>query len=182
MYRENQSLSAHDTEKFLLAFYSQYNRYVYKLAWQYGKNVHDVDELVQEVWLNYCEMVDNLMKVTQENQMTYIAASVRNTAVSIARKKRPEYPLEVLSDITYDEAEILNNVFDKQLKIQHFQRLWPQVPYQAREILERKYILMESDAQIGTAMGIGAASVRMYLTRARKVAFSTLAEYKESLI
>lgn len=90
------------------------------------------------------------------------------------RKQHKECPLEYADSIAYQEAELLNNIMDRKTQVEVFRKVWPSVPANAREILERKYILNESDAEIAEAMGIGKNSVRMALTRARKTALAAL--------
>lgn len=167
---------------FLSQFYCMYSKFVYHQAWKYCNTQHDVDDLTQEVWLKLCTRGHQLYSYSAEQQTAYVAATVRNTAISLARKKTGECPLEFAGGISFNESDVLNEIFDRQLKIQTFQKIWPTVPNQTRELLERKYIMKESDQEIAKAMGISAGSVRMYLTRARKTAFAVLGEYKKDLI
>ena len=167
---------------FLHQFYDAYARFVYKLAWETGCPNSDVEDLVQEVWLRLCTKEKLLMEFTKERQLAYIATTVRNTAVSMARRRIGEYPLESAHLLFFDEASILNAIFDRQIRIKCFYEVWKQVPPASREILERKYVLLETDGEIAAALGIKCSSLRMYLTRARKCAGSILSQYKDKLI
>lgn len=182
MLKTGESAYESKGSQFMVMLYSMYSKYVYHLAWKYCISTFDVDDLVQEVWLKLCTKGDQLSGYSREQQVAYIAATVRNTAISKARKKTEAYPLELAAGIFFNEADILNEIFDRQLKIQTFQKIWPTVPVQARELLERKYMMMESDQEIAEVMGISIGSVRMYLTRARKIAFTALEEYRDNLI
>ena len=164
------------------AFYDRYSRYVYKLAWQHCGCGIEVDDLVQEVWLRLCAKADELITFPPERQLCYISVTLRNTAISLARKEVDTLPLDVACGLAYQEVDSVNNALDRQLSKQHFQQLWPLIPQSVRELLERKYLLEESDAEIAHAMGIGVNSVRMYLSRARKIALSILSEHREQLI
>lgn len=166
----------------LLHIYDMYSKFTYHQAWKYFDSVHDVEDLVQEVWLKLCTKEEQLGGYSREQQAAYISTTVRNTAVSMMRKRTGEYPLEIAAGIGINEAEVLNEILDRRLKSHAFQQIWPNVPFSARELLERKYILMESDRTIAEAMGISPGSVRMYLTRARKTALSVLAEYRSLLL
>lgn len=172
---------AQDIQAFLVWFYQEYSRFIYKLALQTCYDTTDVEDLVQEVWLRLCAKGELLSQLPKERHLSYIASAVRNTAISIARKYKKEYPLECAYAISYNEADALNAIFDRQIKIQRFRELWPQVPAASREILERKYTLFETDEEIACDLGIKPASVRMYLTRARNTAFATLIQHKEDL-
>lgn len=176
------SIPVQTTHNFLLWLYSEYSRYVYKLAWQITSNKADVDDLVQEVWVRLCSKGDLLVNFSKERHLSYINTTIKNTAISIARRQTTEWPLEFADTLSYDETEILNALFDRQMKIHHFQKLWCLVPSAARELLERKYILLETDEEIARNLGIKASSVRMYLTRARNTACAILSQYKGDLI
>lgn len=49
-------------------------------------------------------------------------------------------------------------------------RIWPQLDSRTRQLLEDKYFLNMSDAEIASALGVKPSSVRMPLTRARSKA------------
>ena len=172
-------ISVHETEKKVQHLYDEYSLYVYKRAWQYCSNAVHIDDLVQEVWMNICANPDRVFQLPKPQLMAYLSATVRNTACSLARSAPVELPLEDASRLTYNEADILNTILDRRLSVEAFRSVWPYVPEQARELLERKYFLEESDAEIAQALGIRSSSVRMYLSRARKTALSVLNEYRD---
>lgn len=175
-------VSAQERYEFLEQCYDRYRLYVYKLAWQFGNPKIEVEDLVQEVWAKLCTKADKLILQSSEQQLAYISATVRNTAISLTRQRQIEVPLENAYGISYNEADVLNCILDRRLSARRFQQIWPHIPQSARELLERKYLLDESDTEIARAMGIGTNSVRMYLSRARKTALAVLLEYKEQLI
>lgn len=167
---------------FIHELYETYSRLIYKEAWKYFDSIYDVEDLVQEVWIKLCQKVDQLYGFSKAQTLSYIITSVKNNAISMMRKQHPECPLEYADNIAYHEVELLNNIVDREMRIEIFRQIWPCVPAGARELLERKYILNESDAEIADAMGIGKNSVRMALTRARKTAFSILEKKKSMLL
>lgn len=48
-------------------------------------------------------------------------------------------------------------------------RIWPQLDSRTQQLLEDKYVLNMSDAEIASVLGVKSSSVRMLLTRARSV-------------
>jgi len=162
------------TEDFLNQLYTTYSKFIYKEAWKYCNDSEDVDDLVQEVWVKLCSKGDMLSGFSKQQHCTYLSAAVRNTAISLARKKRETLPLDFAEQYGYNEPELLNERLDRQLTVDLFRKAWPQIPLETREILERKYILSQSDKEIARTMQIGENSVRMYLTRARKTALALL--------
>lgn len=177
-----EKLYKEDPEAFFSWFYEVYRRFVYKEAWKYFNNAFDVDDLVQEVWLRLCNKGDQLCTYPKTQQCAYVAVVIRNSAISLARKQNENLPLEFAENLAYDEAAILNDIFDRKMKIEEFRKAWPLVPEHDRELLERKYFLLESDAEIASVMGIGKNSVRMALSRARKTAFLVLQGKKNKLL
>lgn len=171
-----------ETNVFITQLYDQYNRYTYKLAWQYCKFEYEVSDLVQEVWLKLYLKAEKLLSLSPEQQISYISTTLRNTALSYFRKENITLPLDSANGVAINEPDILDRILDRRSNIQRFYQLWTLVPQPARELLERKYFLEETDAEIAIAMGIGRNSVRMYLTRARKTAYSVLAEHKEAIM
>ena len=55
-----------------------------------------------------------------------------------------------------------------------FHTVWKQMPTDIRLLLERKYILGQADAEIAADLGIRPESVRMRLTRAKRIAAKEL--------
>lgn len=157
-------------------FYERYQRFIFNEAWKYRSTLPDVEDLVQEVWGSLCSKIDLLLTLSHNQVLVYLSTSVRNTAITLSRKVLSTLPLEYAEKIAYDEAALLNAIMDRRLRIAAFRKVWMAVPSRERELLERKYILLESDAEIAHALGIQASSVRMALTRARKLAFSILQE------
>lgn len=162
--------------------YEEYRLYVHKLAWQYSNPNSEVDDLIQDVWVKICEKAILVSQLEKKQQLVYLSTVVRNTVYSASRMRVNFEPLETVSGLEYYETEVLNRILDRKLSIDRFRQIWPYVPEDARVVLERKYVLGESDAQIAAAMGIHKNSVRMYLSRARKIAWAVLGEYKDLLL
>ena len=169
-------------ESFFYSLYQRYRRFVLSEAWKYCSNHYDVEDLTQEVWLILVGRVDQLERYSHYQLCGYISVAVRNTAISMYRIRRVEYPLSTAENLSYDEATLLNDVFDRKLKVEIFRNVWGNVPIKERELLERKYVLSQNDNEIAQIMGIRKNSVRMYLTRARKKAATVFEPYKDRLI
>lgn len=167
---------------FMDQFYDTYSKFVYKEAWLYCKSIDETDDLTQEVWVKLCEKESLLSNLSPKQHFVYLSTTVRNTAISLSRKQKETLPLEFAEQYGYNEPEILNEALDRKLSVEQFRMAWPQIPQPAREILERKYILLESDQEIAETMRIAPNSVRMYLTRARKIALSFLKKENEQKI
>lgn len=171
MYSED---TCQNTDSFLEHLYVQYCRFVYNEAWKYHSNEFDVDDLVQEVWLNLCNKSEVLRSFSKAQMTAYLSVAVRHTAISVVRRQHAEISLEEINAIAYCELDYIHENVDRTIRIQLFRQLWPTVPPRTREILERKYILQESDEEIALHIGVRKNSVRTYLTRARREAYAIL--------
>ena len=168
---------------FLLQFYDQYRNYLYKHVWSQYCSKQDVEDIVQTVWEKLIAKEDLLIKLEHRQRLNYISKTVENTVRELKRKQRVSVcSLEQIKEPTYDGTRFLEQLQDKHMKHEHFQAVWAQVDASTRELLERKYWLDETDEEIASAMNISTASVRMYLSRARRRALSILANAKENLL
>lgn len=171
-----------DKDLFCSWLYDKYSRFVYKEAWKYCTNIQDAEDLTQEIWEKMSTKYETLCHYSHEQLCAYLAVSVKNQAISAARKRKDEYSLEFAEKIVYNEMDILDEHLDREYKKKSFYKYWRLVPQPAKELLERKYLLHETDSEIATAMNISVDSVRMALSRARKKAFSVLFQFRDSLL
>lgn len=163
-------------------FYETYRKFVYKEAWLYCKTIDEADELSQEAWVKLREKETVLKNLSLKQRFVYLSTTVRNTAISLSRKQKETVPLEFAEQYGYNEPDLLIEALDRKLSIEHFRAVWPGIPQPAKEILERKYVLLESDKEIAQSMRIAPNSVRMYLTRARKTALAFLSKGTEQKV
>lgn len=168
---------------FLDDLYSQYSAYLYKLAWELSSSAQDVDDLVQTVWVKLITKEQTLRTLSHPQRLNYFSKTMKNTLREDARKKKLII-CSLDSADGYDSGHIdeVNDAIDKEIQRRMFSKAWTMVNDDVRELLERKYDLGESDEEIAQAMGIKPASVRMYLSRAKKAARDAMREYKERLI
>ena len=179
---KSDSIIVPDKELFCLWLYNKYGKFVLKEAWKYCSNVQDVEDLTQEIWEKMSSKSETLKHYSHEQLCAYLAVSVRNQAITDARKKKDEYSLEVAEKVAYNEMDILDEHLDREYKKNAFYKYWRLVPQPSKELLERKYLLHETDAEIGLAMNMSPDSVRMALSRARKKAFAVLLQFRDVLL
>ena len=71
-----------DPETFFDWFYETYKRFVFKEADKYFSNPSDIEDLTQEVWLSISRRGNQLCTYSTTQQFSYLAATVRNKAIS----------------------------------------------------------------------------------------------------
>lgn len=170
-----------DPEAFFDWFYETYKRFVFKEAGKYFTNPSDIEDLTQEVWLSISRRGNQLCTYSPAQHLSYLAATVRNKAISAMRKHHDTISLEDIPALPSYDTDALLEDLDRKLTVERFRNLWGTIPASERELLERKYFLLESDAEIASTMGIQKNSVRMALSRARKAALTYLKDLADFL-
>lgn len=172
-----------DKQEFILWFYDQYRKYLYKQVWNLCYSKQDVDDIVQTVWEKLIAKEELLRTLAHGQRLNYISKAAENTIKEIARKERVSVcSLDQIAQPIYDGTRYLEQTQDKRMRHECFRTVWAQVDVDTRELLERKYLLSETDEEIALAMNISRDSVRMYLSRARRKALSILSPAKEDIL
>lgn len=163
-----------DPEAFFNWFYETYKRFVFKGASKYFSNPSDIEDLTQDVWLSISRRGDQLCTYSPAQHFSYLAATVRNKAISSMRKHHDTISLEDITPLSTDYTDAILEEIDRRILLERFRCIWSNIPSSERELLERKYFLLESDTEIAAIMGIQKNSVRMALSRSRKTALAYL--------
>ena len=112
------------------------------------------------------------------SQINYVIATAKNTSLNYLRdtKKYFAYSFDDFlccpdddGHSRYVEASLI-----RQEDVEALAKVWPKLDPKIRYILEEKYVLDKSSAEIAQDLGIKPDSVRMALTRARRAALSLL--------
>ena len=164
-----------DERDFMADLYREYRLLLFS---EIRKVINDswvTEDLVQDVLVKLIDKVELLHSLTRVQRTSYIVTAAKNTARDYIRKKMrtPVTFLEEYDDIPIPDFNIEEVVLNK-VTMDNLLSSWPSLPEDVQEILERKYILQQSDEEIGAAFGIKPSSVRMRLTRARRLVFETI--------
>ena len=178
-----QKSSAVDEDDFLGGLYDQYSDYLYKLAWDLSSSAQDIDDLVQTVWEKLITREQTLRTLSHPQKLNYIEKTLKNTLREDARKRKLAVcSLDYAEGYDLGHIDEVNDAIDQEIQSQLFSKAWAMVKGDIRELLERKYDIGESDEEISRAMGSKTASVRMYLSRARKAARDAMRDYKNRFL
>ena len=178
-----QFLDENKKQEFLEEFYNQYRNYLYKQVWEQCYDSQDVEDVVQTIWEKLITKEELLRVLVHRQRLNYISKTVENTIRERARNhKAIVYSIEQIAEPAYDGSWFLEQMQDNRIKYEHFKAAWAQVDVNTRELLERKYLLNETDEEIAISMNICKSSVRMYLSRARRKALLVLSSSKEKLL
>ena len=132
-----ESMYRDDPEAFFDWFYETYKRFVFKEAGKYFSNPSDIEDLTQEVWLSISRRGNQLCTYSTAQQFSYLAATVRNKAISSMRKHHDTISLEDIAPLpSYDTDTILENI-DRKITIERFRHIWSTIPASERELLPK---------------------------------------------
>lgn len=158
--------------KFMEQLYQTYHRLMYSEIRKITGDPWDTEDVMQSVIVKLIDKLELLRTLDRAHLVNYIITASRNTALSLLRKRkhRPAYFFDELPDcVEPDPAPdpVEDQVF-AQLDRELAWQTWKQLPDEARALLNAKYVLGQSDAEIAQTLGIQPNSVRMALTRARR--------------
>lgn len=169
----------HDRQ-FMSDVYDKFVRLMYYIARKWTKQPMEQEEIVQEALVKLVEKVGRLRELDEPRRANYISHTVRNTAIKYLEKKSRESRALLDMDISQlncacsDEYFSLDEQFIQKEWREEFRRIWDQLPERERLLLEGKYIFGESNEEIAQWMNCRPASVRMALTRARRMILKEL--------
>lgn len=168
---------------FMTSFYEDYKGFLYKKAKEVSFDPQEVDDLVQTVWERLIGKEAVLAELSHPQRLQYILTTVVHTNHELGRKKK-------LNTSSLDDVVLSTdgNIFEIEEKIdlclltETFYEAWHYVDSDVRDILERKFFLKQTDDDIANALGIKPASVRMYISRAKRHARKDMIAYKSTLL
>ena len=160
-----------EQEYFSDLFARNYN-ILMKEAWGYFHSAEDVEDAVQETITKLMEKPEKLLSLDPRKQTAYMVATLRNLSLSILRHREcikfvlfSDLGVVPLPGINFVDPGVL---FDRKEEYEEFRQIWHTLSVEDRMLLERKYILEESDAEIARDLNIKPRSVSMALTRSRR--------------
>ena len=166
-----------DDRAFMEALYRRYGRLMFAAARRCLNSGTEAEDAVQTALLSLLGRVEQLRTMGEAALAGYIRAAARNAALNILRdQERGERRREKLSQDppepapTTDELLVL---YERRSALRAvLERMRPE------ELLEGKYLLHRSDAELAEILGCQTDSVRMKLTRARRTALKMLREWE----
>ena len=171
-----------DDSTYVQMFYKAYHKLLYREARKYLNSTEDIDDIVQDSVVKLIENLDTIRSLSPNRQVSYAVTVTRNLAINllIRQKRITLESLDELEPYVKDSNDLEAQVGHHE-KLQLFHTVWKQMPTDIRLLLEQKYILGQADAEIAADLGIRPESVRMRLTRAKRIAAKELLKMDSSL-
>lgn len=160
-----------DNRLFFEHFYEQHKQFLYYIIRRRCHNEDDVQEVVQESWVRLLKHISALREINECKVPKYIALTVRAVYIDLEKKKHSartvsldEFLLETFhGGVTQTETDM--EEIDRRTKIH---KLKESLSTRDWFVLEGKYILGYSDAELAEQLSVAPDSIRMILTRAKR--------------
>ena len=175
-------LQTAEERSFMESVLDEYGPLMYSTARRFVDEDEAAEDVVQESFVRLIRHIRKIMGLPRCNLAGYIVNTVKNTARNQLRaqqvrtkhtdQRTPEDAAEVCDTERSAEWVVVRGE-----ERTDFYAIWQTLPEADRTILEKKYILGESNEEIAEELGCRTDSVRMKLTRARRRAMEAYGEW-----
>ena len=166
---------------FMEDLYLRHERLMYFIAGKYTANAQKREDIVQTAVVSLLRKEATLRRLPPYAQINYIAVAVRNTAINTLKREQKELDRCIsLEDLTETfptqfmpsaEAITLEKELQKDLLA-----VFQEMKEDEQQLLMGKYLMDLSDAELAQTLGCKPSSIRMKLTRVRRVFAEKLRE------
>lgn len=170
-----------DDQAFLTALYLEFERLMFSTARKYVSDWTDQQDVVQIGTEKLIKKASLLRTLPRCVLAGYIVSTIRNAAINYL-KERGELQKRVTSmdEDTFAEPEAHTLPLDDLLiSAERLSDLWLGLSDEERVLLEGKYILGFTDADLAVQLKCNPDSIRMKLTRARRKALARVTKKEE---
>ena len=181
----NTTVQDPDERQFMLWLYEEFKGLLFSTARKFTSTPEVAEDIVQESILRILPRVSLLQAKERRVIASYIATTVKNVAINQIKSQNSERAFVIeLPDELHDKEDLSIIPMDE-LMILLEQRdclnnIWSSLNYETQFLLEGKYILGYSDIELAQHIGCKPSSIRMKLTRARRLALSRLIQLEEN--
>lgn len=166
---------------FMEELYRRHERLMYYIAGKYAELSVQREDIVQTAVLSLIKKETTLQQLPPYAQVSYIAATVRNTAINTIQRERREsarcIPLDDFVEnfsqehIPGVEAKYLERERQAELLV-----VFQGMREEEQRLLFGRYLMDLSDVELAQMLGCKPSSIRMKLTRARRIFVERLRE------
>ena len=171
-----------DDREFMSQLFLDFHRLMCHEARKIAKNDWIAEDIVQDTLLKLIDKASLLRTLPRRKLVNYIISATKNTTYNYLRKKAHEDLLSFdelgnteldLSESYKWNIETIVILHDDLGRLSH---IWEKIDKRSQYLLEGKYILGKSSAEMAIDLGIQPDSVRMALTRAKQTAYKFITE------
>ena len=168
--------------EYMIELYQTYEKLMYFTANRFTSNYADIEDIVQDSVIKLIHKVETLRGLERCRLTGYIVSTVRNTAINHLKSEGIINKHTDRDSGDLDEIETLALPLDELMVLAERQdaliSVWGCISETDRYLLEGRYILELTNAEMALHLGCKESSIRMKLTRARRNALKMLVERK----
>lgn len=169
-----------DSREFMTNLYLRCEKRMYREASKLFSRPSDIEDVVYEALAKLIDKIAVLQELSEGERLQYVIVTVKHTAINMTRRA------SFLPTASFDEMDSFftaptdaspEDYILKEQRNAYLRSIFSEISLEDRLLLEQKYILKWTDAEIAEGLSIQPASVRMRLTRTkRKIAETLLAQ------
>lgn len=160
---------------FMARLYTDYKLLMFSSIKKIINDQDVAEDLIQDVLVKLIEKIDLLRDFEHKRLAAYIVTACKNHARNYIRSLHSK-DISSFDDLSYDPPSsiVMEDIVVNKMLLERLMERWSELPEHVQELLERKYILLQTDEEMAASMGVKPSSIRMKLTRARKTALAML--------
>ena len=176
------ALTDPDDRALILNLYQDHYSLVRKVIYGITRDASRVEDLINDTYIKLIINISALRTLNCRKTVAYLVYTARSVAIDFiirrdVQNKHVYYGEDAdLAEKVTDLAATVEEQVIRQEGLGEMYTVIQSLPEKQRDILYFKYILQMDDAEIAEIFKITPASVRQYLTRARRVARQTIQE------
>lgn len=171
-----------DDREFMESIYKEYVKLLYQVARRYIYEADLAEDVVHDAFEKLIPKVPLLRSFDGCRLRAYLVSTIRNTAITQAKKLKEEHARQASGDfedtagqIPDDDSSMEEDLFRKERR-ETFRAVFQALEQDEQFLLEAKYFLRQSDREIAEALHVKPSSIRMMLTRVRRKVLTILSE------
>ncbi len=176
------SLRDESDKTFMLELYRQYYGLVRKTVYHITYDADHAEDLINDTFVKLIGKISVLRTLESCKRAAYIVYTSRSVAINFIKRRDVERKHGYYGadhDLADAAAVMEDSVEDRivrQEELDEMESIILKLPQRQKDLLYFKYFLEMDNAEIAQILGIAPASVREYLTRARRSAQNLMAK------
>lgn len=160
------AIESPEDRELMTEFYEKYQLLLYSEARKHLEINEDVEDTVLEAVTRMIDKMDLFRELMPQQRVAYAVTTVKNLAYILLRRKN--LYADAFVDTPADTAPTTEELAEKRAFYKCVRQIWNKLEPEERLIMEQKYILKWTDAEMADGLGIQPQSVAMRLTRIKK--------------
>lgn len=164
---------------FIEKLYTKHKYLMFKIARNIVVDRSLAEDMVSEACIIMIKHIDTLRSMEERSQRAYIISISRSVSIDYVVKQNRQKRRALLTegsekfDFTVQAPEVEERIL-REVEIEELLEAIMRIPERERVVLRMKYFDLATDDEIAKKLKIKPASVRMYLTKARRCLRNTI--------